>query len=220
MRKIIFNMAVIPRLDRGMTKRLLVFILSFLIIGNLCAQPASLVLQNKLANLQNMSADFQQIVVAQDGTMLQKTSGKMTLARPNKFRWEVTSEPKQLIVTDGKKLWVYDPGLKQVTMRSLTASINQTPLFLLINSPQNLAKNFKVTKNLADQFCLEPKNKNNMFASIVVGFDDNNIKQISFVNQLGQKTNLMFSNIIINQPNVTDFDFVIPPNVDVIDELK
>ena len=40
------------------------------------------------------------------------------------------------------------------------------------------------------------------------------------MNQLGQKTNLLFSNIIINQPNIADFDFVIPSGVDIIDELK
>lgn len=198
--------------------RKIIFILFCLIIGDLCAQPASFDLQNKLVNLQNMSADFQQIVVAQDGTILQKTSGKIALMRPNKFRWEITSEPKQLIITDGEKLWIYDRQLKQVTIRNLTASINQTPLFLLINSPQNLSKNFTITKNLADQFHLKSKNKNSMFTSIIVGFANNKIKQISFANQLGQKTNLIFSNIIINQPNAADFHFVIPKNVDVINE--
>jgi outer membrane lipoprotein carrier protein len=202
-----------------MTK-LLIFTLSFLIIGNLCAQPAVQTLQNKLVGLQNMSADFQQIVAEKDGTVLQKTSGKMALERPNKFRWETTSEPKQLIITDGKKLWIYDPGLKQVTIRGLTAGISQTPLLLLINSPGDLAKNFIISKmnRPGDWFQLKPKDKTNMFTSIVVGFDNNNLKQINFVNQLGQKTNLLFSNIIVNQPNIANFNFVIPKDIDVINE--
>lgn len=205
-------------------QKFFLFIISFLFIGALCAQPASVDLQNKLFGLQNMSADFQQTVVEADGTVLQKTSGKMALARPNKFSWQTTSGIEQLIITNGERLWIYDPQLKQVTIRSLTASINQTPLLLIMNSSGNLNKNFIIEKIKStdgkDWFRLKSKNKNDVFTSITVVFSGVEIQQLFFVNQLGQKTNLIFTNIKINQKNIINFNFLIPKDVDVIDELK
>jgi len=204
--------------------KIIIFIISCIVITNLYAQSAAQNLQVKLANLHNMSADFAQVVTTEDGTVLQQVTGKMVLARPNKFRWETTSGIKQLIVTDGKTLWIYDPDLKQVTIRTLQTSIKQTPMLLLINPQINLQEKFIISKpdvnQSGDWFELIPKDKNDMFTSIVIGFYGNKIKEIRFSNQLNQRTVLSFSNIIINKKILTAFSFTIPNGVDVINESQ
>jgi len=204
--------------------KIIVFIFGCIVVSNLYAQSAAQDLQAKLTNLHNMSADFAQVVTTEDGTVLQQATGKMDLARPNKFRWETTSGIKQLIVTDGKTLWIYDPDLKQVTIRTLQAGIKQTPILLLINPQINLQEKFIISKpdvnQSGDWFELIPKDKNDMFTSIVIGFYGNKIKEIRFSNQLNQRTVLSFSNIIINKKILTAFSFTIPNGVDVINESQ
>ena len=204
--------------------KIIVFIFGCIVVSNLYAQSAAQDLQAKLTNLHNMSADFAQVVTTEDGTVLQQATGKMDLARPNKFRWETTSGIKQLIVTDGKTLWIYDPDLKQVTIRTLQAGIKQTPILLLVNPQINLQEKFIISKpdvnQSGDWFELIPKDKNDMFTSIVIGFYGNKIKEIRFSNQLNQRTVLSFSNIIINKKILTAFSFTIPNGVDVINESQ
>jgi outer membrane lipoprotein carrier protein len=204
--------------------KIIIFIISCIVITNSYAQSVVQDLQAKLVNLHNMSADFAQVVTTEDGTVLQQATGKMDLARPNKFRWETTSGIKQLIVTDGKTLWIYDPDLKQVTIRTLQTSIKQTPMLLLINPQINLQEKFIISKpdvnQLGDWFKLTPKDKNDIFTSIVIGFDNNKIKQIKFSNQLNQQTAISFSNVTTNKKSLTAFGFTIPEGVDVINESQ
>ncbi|MGD9108513.1 MAG: outer membrane lipoprotein chaperone LolA [Gammaproteobacteria bacterium] len=199
-----------------------VFILIFLLAGNVYAQSATQMLQQKLSGFQSMTADFSQTVTTEENTILQKTSGNMALKRPGKFRWETTTGIKQLIVTDGVKLWIYDPELKQVTIRRLGSSIGQTPILLLTHSHFDLQKHFVISKISRDQpgdwFQLIPKSKDGSFASVMIGFDNNKIIGISFTNQLKQKTDVWFSNVKINPANLPDFSFVVPAGTDVVDE--
>lgn len=203
----------------------IIFTLLCFVCSNICAQAVATDLQNKLANLQNMSADFTQVVSEESGQVLQKTAGKMLLQRPNKFKWQTTSAPAQLIITNGKMLWIYDVELKQVTIKNFAASIKQTPLWFLLNSPKNLLKDFTVSKiknntTTINWYRLEPKNKGSNSISILVGFLKNNLQRVMFVNQLGQKTMLLFTNIIVNKKVAENFNFIIPADVDVIDETK
>jgi len=207
MKKIIFTIALI-----------------FLCISNVYAQTAAHELQNKLANLHSMIADFTQTITTEDGVVLQKTFGNIAMQRPGKFRWETTTGIKQLIVTDGTKLWIYDPELKQVTIRRLGSTVGQTPILLLTGSHVDLQNHFAINKVSKDQpgdwFQLMPKNKNNAFASVVIGFENNKIIALNFTNKLEQKTVILFSKVLLNQENLPNFSFTIPQGVDVIDEAK
>ncbi|WP_280954990.1 outer-membrane lipoprotein carrier protein LolA [Paludibacterium denitrificans] len=48
-----------------------------------------------------------------------------------KFRWEYNKPYEQLIVGDGKTLWIYDKELAQVTKKSLNAALGSSPAALL-----------------------------------------------------------------------------------------
>ncbi len=48
--------------------------------------------------------------------------GYMWVKKPGLMRWDYTSPRKKQMISDGKKIWIYDPGYKQVFWRNLKTS--------------------------------------------------------------------------------------------------
>lgn len=78
-----------------------------------------------------VEATFTQEVVSEQGKITQTAIGKFYLKRPGKFRWEYQSPNPQLIVGDGKKLWVYDKELEQVTVKPMKQALGSSPASIL-----------------------------------------------------------------------------------------
>lgn len=185
--------------------------------SNTDASPATTQLTQLLIAIQTLQADFTQTIANQ------KSVGHIILQQPGKFRWEVKKPIAQLIITDNKRLWIYDPDLEQVTIRSLNTEIGETPAFLLSHPSSALEKNFQVksiqNKGSLQWFILTPKNKNSLFAFIKIGFLKNQIREMDLQDHLGHNTVIEFYNIILNHPvSASLFTFKIPRHVDVIDE--
>lgn len=203
-------------------KRFLSIGLTFLFLIN-CAWAESAVdnLNKKLAEFHSLTANFQQTVVSDDGSVLQTSQGKMAIMRPGKFFWTVSKPITQELITNGKTLWVYEPDLEQVTIRQLGNNLGETPLILLTKQHAQLQEGFNVQQVNAYQFVLIPKHKQDNFNKIVLIFADGKPQSLQLLNQLGQKTLIQFSNIKINPPvNVKQFNFKVPKGVDVIDQRK
>ena len=98
-------------------------------------------LQRFLESTKTMRADFAQIVVAKNGKRPQQSSGVMMFSRPGKFRWQIERPYSQLLVGDGMKVWIYDPDLRQVTVKTVGTALGGTPAALLAGD-SNLEKNF------------------------------------------------------------------------------
>ena len=60
-----------------------------------------------------------QYVLDASGSRLQETHGHMVLAQPNQFWWQTADPFAQLLVSNGKRLWIYDEDLEQVTVQTL-----------------------------------------------------------------------------------------------------
>lgn len=181
------------------------------------ADPASN-LQAKLNGLSSMTADFQQVVHDENGAVLQTSTGKLAILRPGKFRWQVLKPTPQIIVTDGKQVWIYDPGLEQVTIRQLGNSVGQTPILLLTSPNINLAAQFTV-KQQASSFLLSPKKPEQDFQSVNLTFSGKQLTDMKLVTGLGQYSELKFSDIKLNPHlSATDFSFIPPKGVDVVRE--
>src|SRR5437660_1200886 len=80
-----------------------------------------------LNNIHTMQATFKQTVLDTKGKILSRSEGKMSLQRPGQFRWDVLRPNRQLIVTNGQKIWIYDVDLEQVTVRYLTHEAGEAP---------------------------------------------------------------------------------------------
>lgn len=76
-------------------------------------------LQEKYDNLTDLEIDFKQEVHSGVFTSVERESGKMYLAKGDKFRVQTD---EQTIVSDGKLLWVYSKENKQVVIEKLSGA--------------------------------------------------------------------------------------------------
>lgn len=191
-------------------------------------------LNRSLAKLASLQANFTQTTVStapkvapKAGQTLrashlnQNFSGIMQVKRAGNFRWETTSPMKQLIVTNGKTVWIYDPDLEQATRQQMDAQVGNTPALLLSGQTSTMTKSFKVTQPDAKQayFVLYPRNKDGVFESLAIRFAGDVPSQMVLKDSLGQQTTVTFSNAKLNVNLSNDlFAFVPPKGTDVIDQ--
>lgn len=177
-------------------------------------------LSQLLNNLQTSRADFTQTVMNSRGQILQQVSGKMTIQRPGRFRWEVMQPNRQLLIADGQRIWFYDIDLKQITIQKQKTADTDSPAALLSDSPKNLTQQFVIHSLMDVQgFTLFPKNKNALFQSITLIFQKNRLREMRLTDKLAQQTVINFSQVELN-PHLSaqTFHFVMPTdkNIDIV----
>lgn len=151
------------------------------------------------------------------------TKGDFAFKRPGLFYWN-TSEPfAQKIVSDAKKLWLYDPDLAQVTVRDLKGVLGATPAALLFGR-QEISSSYVLTELPRDDSHFwvnaRPKNEDPSYKSIDIGFDENGIlNAMVLYDHFGEKMRYDFSHIELNpEMKATEFSFEIPKGTDVIED--
>ncbi|MCQ4310943.1 outer membrane lipoprotein chaperone LolA [Pseudomonas stutzeri] len=175
-----------------------------------------------LQKAETLTGRFSQLSLDGTGTQLQETSGEMALQRPGKFRWHTDEPMEQLLVSDGKKVWLYDPDLEQVTIQTLDRRLTHTPALLLSGDVSAISENFEVSHQEAGEvvdFTLKPKAKDTLFDSLRLSFRGGVINDMQMIDGVGQRTNILFQNVRLNEPLKPDlFTFEIPEGTDVISE--
>ena len=210
---------------RPLFKKILFF--TFLLCSTplLAAASDSETLSTLLKNMHTMQADFTQVIINKNGKALQTSTGRMYLQRPSQFRWDVASPNKQLIITNGKRLWIYDPDLEQVTIRSLVKAAGETPALLLSDESLSIGKEFTVStinnSSSLQWFMLIPKDESSMISRLKLGFANNQIQEMQLQDHIGHTTHIYFTRVKFNTPLASSlFTFKPPANVDIIDETK
>lgn len=174
--------------------------------------------------LKGLDGQFAQQVYDQKGKLKESSSGKVALSAPRLFRWEYVKPYPQLIVADGKTVWVYDPDLQQVTKRPQGAEEQNSPLSALID-PGKLDAQFVVkedgTSGGLDWLVLTPKGNaaDANFRTARLGFAKTGLAKMQVVDALGQRTEIDFSGWKRNPAFPTStFRYTPPKGVDVIGE--
>jgi len=175
-----------------------------------------------LNQAQTISARFSQLSLPGSGTQLQETAGELALKRPGLFRWHTDEPMEQLLVSDGKQVWLYDPDLEQVTIQSLDQRLTHTPALLLSGDVSQIRENFEITfkegGSVVD-FILKPKSKDTLFDSLRLSFRNGVLNDMQLIDSIGQRTNILFMNVKMNEPlDNKQFSFEIPEGADVIQE--
>ena len=173
----------------------------FLLGATLLAIPAFAGARDELKSfttgLKGLDGQFTQQVYDTKGKLKETSSGRVALSAPRLFRWEYAKPYPQLIVADGKKVWVYDPDLQQVTVRGQGSEEQNSPLSALID-PTKLDKQFNVSESgSADGLqwlTLTPKSEGDAgFQSARLGFGDNGLIRMEVLDAAGQSTRISFS---------------------------
>lgn len=175
-----------------------------------------------LNQAQTITARFSQLTLDGSGTQLQETAGQLVLKRPGLFRWHTDAPMEQLLVSNGEKVWLYDPDLQQVTIQTLDQRLTHTPALLLSGDVSKIRENFDISHkeggNVVD-FILKPKSKDTLFDSLRLSFRNNVLNDMQLIDSIGQRTNILFLSVKMNEPqDDAQFIFEIPAGVDVIQE--
>lgn len=189
---------------------------------NISAQTARQQLQTFSKNMNTAQVSFQQIVTGPNGEKIQSAQGQLQIQAPDKFRWEYTKPTAQLIIADGKKIWIYDPDLQQVTVKAQDALNQDNPLSAL--TKPGLVDRFYTVSELASKhgirwLQLVPNNKQNSpFDKAWLGFNANGFVSMRLFDALGQVSDFSFGawNKNTGIP-AARFQFVVPKSVDVVE---
>ncbi len=184
------------------------------------------ILQNRYATIKEISSDFTQETYQPGQIHPIKASGKVYFKRSEKMRWEYAKPEKQIIVTVGESVYLYEEEAKQVIVypKNKFFSSEITRVFFIgrgeltkhfvISSLDNEEDNIHFPKDRTIK--LTPKNHrdDSGIKYLVLSLEEKAhfVKSIRIVDKLDVKTNIFFENININQDIKNDlFDFT-PPN--------
>lgn len=173
--------------------------------------------------LKGLDGQFTQQVYDSQGKLTETSSGEVQLSVPRLFRWEYVKPYPQVIVADGKKVWIYDPDLAQVTVRPQGVQEQSSPLAALIE-PARLDAMFVVAEAGSagglEWLGLKPKDgQESSFQSARLGFDGGTLVKMEVVDLIGQRTKIEFRGWQRNPDFAAGtFKYTVPKGVDVIGE--
>ncbi|HRC71785.1 MAG TPA: outer membrane lipoprotein chaperone LolA [Candidatus Competibacter sp.] len=201
-----------------MIRQLLVLVLSLSSLAPVWASPSQV--QRYFQELRSLRADFVQRVYDERARVVQDASGEMWMQKPGKFRWNYRTPAEQIIVADGERLWSYDIGLAQVTVRKLDKALSSTPLALLSGAaPIEDAFTVGAARNQdgLTWYDLTPKQPQPEFRLLRVAFKGELLASLELEDGFGQRTRLDFQKLERN-PTLDPalLKFVPPSGVDVV----
>jgi len=198
-------------------------------------------LQRFLGELHTYRAQFEQQVQDARGQVVDRGHGTLWVQRPGRFRWDYrpgaeagdgattgggdANEVGQLLVTDGRNLWLYERDLQQATVRDAASAAAAAPMQLLSGDVAQLEGAFIVTRG-ADRDGLQwvevkPRSATADFSRAELAFKGPALARMQISDKLGQQTTLRFTASERN-PVLKDgfFTFTPPAGVDVIGTPK
>lgn len=202
-------------------KRLFLGFICFFIIQPVFSDTINDVLWDKLSHIHTMTASFSQHIYAKK-RKLSQSSGNMAFVRPSQFRWETKNPMEQLLIADGKKIWVYDVDLEQVTVKQQTESMGAAAGLFLSDDKSHLLHDFYVEsehEGHVEIFKLKARAKQANIQRVTLRFDGEYLESMDLYDQLGQRTTVHFNKAKMNTTlSEKLFQFTPPAGVDVVEQ--
>lgn len=177
-------------------------------------------LERFLDDTESFSAQFEQEIWTDDQQLVERASGSVALSRPNRFRWQYETPYEQIIVADGKSLWMYDVEIEQVTRSDIDDADVASPAMLL-GGDGAVRDSFTVVGTDEDDgvvwISLAPVHDSAEFSVVRMGFSESALAALEFVDGLNQTTVIRFFDTQTNVPLSRDlFEFKVPRGVHVL----
>lgn len=192
-------------------------------------------------DVQSAQGSFVQTVTSPDGKRTRKSEGTLAFQRPDRFRFVYAKPTEQVIVGDGKKVWLYDADLNQVTVRPMTQAVGATPAALLAGGA--LDKDFVLSNVTTSDVPASssgaasatptaqqatsglqwvearPRSKDGQFQSVRVGFRQGQLAELEILDSFGQRSRLTFTQFDSRAKVAADrFQFTPPKGADVLEQ--
>lgn len=178
-------------------------------------------LRKQLDAMNTLQGSFTQTLFDEKGTKLEESKGTFALQRPGKFYWKTESPFPQLLVSNHKTIWLYDPDLETVNERPFSDDLQQTPALLLSEDVEKLRKNFTVNRKTpvskTEHFTLTPKVTDGLFQQLTLVFVAGELKEFRIQDSLGQISHFTLQQVERNQTIAAElFNFTPPPGVEIL----
>ena len=207
---------------------LILFILLILPAGTLFAetseQQALDAIQRQYEKVSTFEADFTQRSYVKMMNQTQSVKGTVKIKKPGKMKWVYGTPDTQILISDGKNLWLYVPEEEQATKVPVESIYSSNTPALFLAGKGKLTQSFNVesvseeNKNIL--VTLVPKNDDQGLARLILHADKKNyqITGSTVYDKLGNKTEIRFSQIRINREIPEEqFQLKTPPGVEILD---
>ena len=171
-------------------------------------------LQTFLDGVQSLQARFDQSVFDTSQGQTRRLEGMFYLQRPGKFRWDYTEPKGQLVLADGKTVWLVEDDLRQAYQKRQSEALRGTPA-LLLTEQLKLEDHFEIADLGAGQDLewveLIPRDPESQFTRVLLAFAGNELRRMELADKFGQVTRFGFSDIRRNARLDPDLFVYVPP---------
>jgi outer membrane lipoprotein carrier protein len=182
--------------------------------------PGESLVEAFITDVTTLSARFEQSVIDAEGELLDQSNGSIAIARPGRFRWATDEPYEQQIIADGLNVWSYDVDLAQVTVKAQAEALASTPAMLLGGGREALDE-FLIEETVPDGNVtwvrMVPRDDSSGFKRLVLGFEEEKLRRMVFLDNLEQQTVVELSDVVYNEAfDGASFEFTPPDDVDIV----
>lgn len=175
-------------------------------------------LERYFEEVDTVEGRFTQVVRDEDGQVLEESQGTLAIQRPDRFDWFYREPFEQRIVSDGKHLWIHDPGLQQVTVQPLEETLGTGAALLLSGRLDTLEEQFRMDMD-GDWLVLTPRDEGWNLSRARLRMGDGVPEEIVIRDGLGQETRLTLHDLQTGVEFKADrFGFEPDADTDVIEQ--
>jgi outer membrane lipoprotein carrier protein len=185
-------------------------------------------LQRRYDNVKDFSASFTHTY--EGGVLRRKAAekGTVSIKKPGKMRWDYTSPEKKLFISDGKTMFMYFPGDRQVMKNPVPEQDQATSAVLFLMGKGDVSRDFTVRFEQAPDdtvyvLRLEPRTRQAEYDWLQIAADRKTlqIRALTWGDAQGGKSTFAFSNFKENIGLANKmFQFTIPRGTEVISSGK
>ena len=184
-------------------------------------------LEQAQGRVTDLKAPFRQAALNKALNQTVEARGTLYLKKPGRLRWEYQTPTPQEIVSDGTRLWIYTPELKQVNV-SAAPAVLVGPAGSFLQGLGQVREHFEprflnpAQPTDADGLVvldLVPKRPQPLMTRLIVSVDPRSwlVRQAVIHDELGNTVTVRFGDTVVNS-GLSDslFVFVPPPGVAVV----
>lgn len=170
------------------------------------------------------TAGFFQLSTIKAMDISDEATGKIFVKRPGKMRWEYEKPERQMIITNGQRLWVYRPEDNQVMLGKSPAFFSDGKGAGFLADIKVLRRKFNITQAISDDnllyaLKLQPIESSADLSEIYLYISKKTfeVKTVVTYNVYGDETRIDLINSLFDRiPDDALFTFTIPEGTDVL----
>ena len=173
---------------------------------------------NTINEHQFFSANFEQTTLQERKKRLIK--GEIKAHRSGIFKISYFEPLNEVMFSDGKDFYRFDPELEQLNIQPLEELLEKTPVGLFTLNLEEIRKLFvfsECQKNLNQFSCLLTSKKEESFIEwINIGVKNNAFYYFRYLDTFGQTVSLKFTNVSLSKIPNNEFKLNIPEGTDIV----